>query len=83
MPFLEAAHRIHPDIHTRLWLRMALTVSETKDAAQRRDELFRFGEHLDKINPENNYDIAFNLEINEWQGYKKLQLRIVDLKQVD
>jgi len=44
---------------------------------------FRFGEHLDKIKPENNYDIAFNLEINEWQGHKKLQLRIVDLKQAD
>ena len=42
---------------------------------------FRFGEHLDKIKPENNYDIAFNLEINEWQGYKKLQLRVVDLKE--
>ena len=44
---------------------------------------FRFGEHLDKIKPENNYDIAFNLEINEWQGYKKLQLKVVDLKQAD
>jgi single-stranded-DNA-specific exonuclease len=42
---------------------------------------FRFGEHLDKIKPENTYDIAFNLEINEWQGYKKLQLRVVDLKE--
>ncbi|MBU0706550.1 single-stranded-DNA-specific exonuclease RecJ [Patescibacteria group bacterium] len=42
---------------------------------------FRFGEHLDKIKPENNYDIAFNLEVNEWQGYKKLQLRVVDLKE--
>lgn len=42
---------------------------------------FRFSEHLDKIKPENNYDIAFNLEINEWQGYKKLQLRVVDLKE--
>jgi single-stranded-DNA-specific exonuclease len=42
---------------------------------------FRFGEHLDKINPENNYDIAFNLEINEWQGYKKLQMKVVDLKE--
>lgn len=44
---------------------------------------FRFGEHLDKIKPENNYDIAFNLEINEWQGFKKLQLRVVDLKESD
>lgn len=42
---------------------------------------FRFGEHLDKIKPENNYDIAFNLEVNEWQGYRKLQLRVVDLKE--
>ena len=37
---------------------------------------FRFGEHLDKIKPENSYDIAFNLEVNEWQGYRKLQLRV-------
>lgn len=44
---------------------------------------FRFGEHIDKINPESEYDIAFNLEINEWKGYKKLQLRVVDLKQSD
>lgn len=42
---------------------------------------FRFGEHLGKIKPENNYDIAFNLEINEWQGYRKLQMRVVDLKE--
>lgn len=42
---------------------------------------FRFGKHLDKIKPESSYDIAFNLEINEWQGYKKLQLRVVDLRE--
>jgi single-stranded-DNA-specific exonuclease len=42
---------------------------------------FRFGEHLDKINPGSEYDVAFKLEINEWNGYKKLQLRVVDLKQ--
>jgi len=43
---------------------------------------FRFGEHLDKIKPENNYDIAFNLEVNEWAGRKKLQLRVVDIKEI-
>jgi manganese-dependent inorganic pyrophosphatase len=32
---------------------------------------------------EKSYDIAFNLEINEWQGYRKLQLRVVDLKHSD
>lgn len=42
---------------------------------------FRFGEHLDKIKSENTYDIAFNLEVNEWAGRKKLQLRVVDLKE--
>ena len=42
---------------------------------------FRFGEHLDKIDQEKEYDIAFNLEINEWKGYKKLQMRVVDMKQ--
>ncbi len=41
---------------------------------------FRFGKHLDKIDPEKPHDIVFNLEINEWNGYKKLQMRIVDLK---
>ena len=42
---------------------------------------FRFGEHADKIDFEKEYDIAFNLEINEWKGYKKLQMRVVDIKQ--
>lgn len=41
---------------------------------------FRFGKHLDKIKPENNYDIAFNLEINEWNGRRQLQLRVIDIK---
>jgi single-stranded-DNA-specific exonuclease len=41
---------------------------------------FRFGQHIDKIDPEIPHDIAFNMEINEWNGYKTLQLRVVDLK---
>jgi len=41
---------------------------------------FRFGEHLDKIDQEIKYDIAFNLEINEWNGYKNMQMRVVDIK---
>lgn len=41
---------------------------------------FRFAEHIDKILPDQNYDLAFTLEVNEWQGNKKLQLRVVDLK---
>ncbi len=41
---------------------------------------FRFAEHIDKIHPDKNYDIAFTLEVNEWRGNKSLQLRVVDLK---
>ncbi|PIZ72617.1 single-stranded-DNA-specific exonuclease RecJ [Candidatus Peregrinibacteria bacterium CG_4_10_14_0_2_um_filter_43_11] len=42
---------------------------------------FRFGKYLDKIDSNLSYDIAFNMEINEWNGNKKLQLKVVDLKQ--
>jgi single-stranded-DNA-specific exonuclease len=41
---------------------------------------FRFGKHIDKIDPAIPHDIVCNMEINEWNGYKKLQLRVVDLK---
>jgi len=41
---------------------------------------FRLAEHLDKINPTIPHDIVCNIEINEWNGNKKLQLRVVDLK---
>ena len=41
---------------------------------------FRFGEHLDKINLAIPHDIVCNVEINEWNGNRKLQLKIVDLK---
>ncbi len=44
---------------------------------------FRFGKHLDKIDPAKTHDIVCNLEINEWNGRKKLQLRVVDLKTTD
>ena len=41
---------------------------------------FRFAEFADKIHPDKSYDLAFSLEVNEWQGNKRLQLRVVDLK---
>lgn len=41
---------------------------------------FRFGKHLDKINLALPHDIVFNLEINEWNGRRKLQLKVVDMK---
>ena len=41
---------------------------------------FRFGQHLDKIDPNLPHDVVCNMEINEWNGHKKLQLKVVDLK---
>ncbi|MFH0820289.1 MAG: single-stranded-DNA-specific exonuclease RecJ [Candidatus Peregrinibacteria bacterium] len=41
---------------------------------------FRMGEHADKIDPKKTYDIAFTMEVNEWNGNRKLQLKVVDLK---
>ena len=42
---------------------------------------FRFGEHLDNIDPNIEYDIAFNLDINEWNGSRKLQLKVIDMRE--
>ncbi len=44
---------------------------------------FRFGEHVDKIHPEKSYDIAFNLDINEWRGRRNLQLKVVDIREAN
>jgi single-stranded-DNA-specific exonuclease len=41
---------------------------------------FRFGQHLDKIDPKKLHDLVVHLETNEWNGQRRLQLRIVDLK---
>lgn len=41
---------------------------------------FRFGKHIDKIDPAKLHDVVCNMEINEWNGMKKLQLRVIDLK---
>jgi len=41
---------------------------------------FRFGPHLSKIDPKKLHDIVVHLETNVWNGNKRLQMRIVDLK---
>jgi len=42
---------------------------------------FSFGDALDEIeDPDASLDMAFVLEENEWQGQKKLQLRLKDIK---
>jgi len=42
---------------------------------------FRFGQHLDKIDPKKLQDMVVNIETNVWNGNKRLQMRIVDLKE--
>lgn len=41
---------------------------------------FRLGKYADKIDIRQRYDIVFNIEINEWNNERKLQLKVVDLK---
>jgi single-stranded-DNA-specific exonuclease len=42
---------------------------------------FSFGDRLEEIeDPDASLDMAFVLEENEWQGQKKLQLRLKDIR---
>jgi single-stranded-DNA-specific exonuclease len=38
------------------------------------------GEYLTLLQGQEPVDVAFKLEINEWNGQKSLQLRLVDIK---
>ncbi len=44
---------------------------------------FGLGEHSEKMNPEDPFKIAFQIEENDYQGYKSLQLVIKDIKFYD
>jgi hypothetical protein len=68
IPYLEAAHRIHPDVHTRLWLSLALTALEGDDIEARRVELFPFGDHMRSDSANFPFrDRADALGIRRWQ----------------
>ncbi len=41
---------------------------------------FRFGEWAEKLNLSDLVDIVYEIGINEWNGSREIQLRIVDLK---
>jgi single-stranded-DNA-specific exonuclease len=41
---------------------------------------FGMGEIFSQLSPERRVDIAYNLLLNEWQGQKRLQLKIKDIK---
>ncbi len=66
VPFLERALELHPDPWGRLWLRTALT--QVPDSEARRDELFRFGDHVGGGEPQDLpfTDVADPMGIRRW-----------------
>lgn len=42
---------------------------------------FGLGALGDKLSPSGVYDIAYNLEANEWEGFESAQLNIVDIRE--
>ncbi len=41
---------------------------------------FNMGEFYSKLSPDKPVDLAYNLFVNEWNGQRKLQLRLKDIK---
>jgi single-stranded-DNA-specific exonuclease len=41
---------------------------------------FQLGHWLGQLTPGREVDIAYNLEFNEWQGQKKMQLSLKDIR---
>jgi single-stranded-DNA-specific exonuclease len=42
---------------------------------------FGLGDIGEKLSPSSVYDIAYNLEANEWEGFESAQLNIVDIRE--
>jgi len=42
---------------------------------------FRLGELASGLSFQKTYDIAYNLESNEWNGFESAQLNLVDIKE--
>lgn len=41
---------------------------------------FRFGEWISKLRPGQTVDVAYELGVNEWNGRKELQFKLVDIR---
>jgi len=42
---------------------------------------FSLGDLADKLDYNKGYDLAFRLESNEWNGFDRIQLNLVDVKE--
>ena len=36
-----------------------------------------------KLTYSKNYDIVYNLESNEWNGFERIQLNLIDIKEAE
>jgi len=57
-----------------------LRITVQQDGVQKRLIGFSFGSWLERIHTEDCIDAVLELDVNEWNGTKELQLKIVDLK---
>jgi len=58
-----------------------MRLSVTSDQKMFRKAIgFRFGAWCEKIKPGDKIDIVYYVDVNEWNGNRELQLKIVDLK---
>ncbi len=59
---------------------MRLTVKDPASGRNHKFVAFRFGEWVQKLRTGDTIDVAFEVGINEWNGNREIQLRVVDLK---
>ncbi len=54
--------------------------SSQKDANVFPAIAFGFGDLVDRINFKDKVDVAYELEVNEWNGNRELQFHVLDIK---
>ncbi|MEO5675012.1 MAG: single-stranded-DNA-specific exonuclease RecJ [Chitinophagales bacterium] len=57
-----------------------LKLSIEKDGTQLSGMAFGYGKHLEKVKSGKPFDICYTLEENEWEGRKKIEMLVTDLR---
>ncbi len=57
-----------------------LKLSVEKDGTRLSGMAFGYGKHLEKVKTGKPFDICYTLEENEWEGRKKIEMMVTDLK---